>query len=80
VKLPRDIDPQRFIRALAVLGYKQTRQVGSHIRVTTNSNGEHHEVIPNHKPIKVGALQSILASIARHHEMSVEDILRILNL
>ncbi len=80
MKLPRDVDPPRLIRALAVLGYQQTRQVGSHIRITTNSNGEHHEVIPKHKSIKIGTLQSILASIARHHKMSVEELVEKLDL
>lgn len=80
MRLPRDVEPERFVRALSVLGYAPTRQTGSHIRVTTHSNGEHHEVIPNHKPIKIGTLQSILSSIAHHHRIAVDDLLRMLKL
>ena len=80
MRLPRDVEPQALARALAVLGYKETRQTGSHIRVTTQANGEHHEVIPNHKPIKVGTLHSILTSIARHHGMPIEVLLSKLEL
>jgi predicted RNA binding protein YcfA (HicA-like mRNA interferase family) len=75
LRLPRDIAPQSLIRALAAYGYESTRQSGSHIRITTQLGGEHHEVIPNHKPIKIGTLQAILSSIAKRHGMSVEDLL-----
>lgn len=80
MRLPRDVEPQRLVRALSVLGYVQTRQTGSHIRVTTQSGGEHHEVAPNHKPIKIGTLQSILSSIACHHGIKVDELLRMLKL
>ena len=80
MKLPRDIEPQRLISALRVLGYHPTRQSCSHIRITTQTNGEHHEVIPNHSPIKIGTLQSILSIITRHHDISVEKLLSTLDL
>ena len=47
MKLPRDIDGAVFAKALRVLGYEVTRQKGSHIRVTTQVGGEHHEVSPH---------------------------------
>ncbi len=80
MRLPRDVKPEALVRALKTLGYCPTRQSGSHIRVTTQQNGEHHEVIPNHAPIKIGTLQSVLASVARHHHMSVHELLRMLQL
>jgi len=46
MRLPRDIDGPRLVKALSVLGYEPTRQKGSHIRVTTRRDGENHEVIP----------------------------------
>lgn len=80
MKLPRDIDGPKLVRALSVLGYEATRQTGSHVRVTTQRDGENHEVIPAHRPIKTGTLSSILKHIAAHHGMSVDDLLRILDL
>ena len=80
MKLPRDVDGQRLVKALSKLGYEATRQTGSHIRVTTQRGGENHEVIPHHHPIKAGTLSSILKHIAVHHKMSVEDLLKTLNL
>ena len=69
MRLPRDIDGPRLVKALSVLGYEATRQKGSHIRVTTQRDGENHEVIPWHHPIKVGTLSSTLKRIAAHHDL-----------
>ncbi len=35
MKLPRDISGTELVRALKFLGYKEVRQVGSHIRLVT---------------------------------------------
>jgi predicted RNA binding protein YcfA (HicA-like mRNA interferase family) len=76
MRLPRDLTGQDLAKSLRTLGYSVTRQTGSHLRITTARNGEHHEVIPNHKPIKIGTLQSILASIAAHHGLTREELIR----
>jgi predicted RNA binding protein YcfA (HicA-like mRNA interferase family) len=80
MKLPRDLTGEALAKALRKLGYEVTRQRGSHMRVTTQEGGEHHEVIPSHKPIKVGTLNSILKSIAVHHKLSVDDLIQKLGL
>jgi predicted RNA binding protein YcfA (HicA-like mRNA interferase family) len=80
MKLPRDVDGPELVKALHVLGYEATRQRGSHIRVTTQQNGENHEVIPCHSPLKTGTLSGILKHIAAHHGVTVEELLSILDL
>ena len=80
MRLPRDVSGSRLVVALRRLGYEAMRQRGSHVRVTTHRNGEHHEVIPMHNPIKVKTLSSVLKSVAQHHEMSVEELLNELDL
>lgn len=80
MRLPRDVSGAQLIKALRVLGYEVSRQRGSHIRITTQRNGEHHEAVPNHHPIKPGLLSGILKGIAAHHQMSPEDLLRLLDL
>jgi predicted RNA binding protein YcfA (HicA-like mRNA interferase family) len=80
MKLPRDIGGQRLAQALKALGYATTRQKGSHIRVTTQRDGENHEVIPAHSPIKAGTLSGILKRIGAHHGLSVDEVLRVLDL
>jgi len=46
MKLPRDISGGELAKRLEKYGYRITRQTGSHIRVTTTLQGEHHITIP----------------------------------
>ena len=69
-----------MVNALTVLGYEATRQKGSHIRVTTERDGENQEVIPFHHPIKTGTLSGILKRIGAHHGLSVDNLLKMLDL
>jgi len=80
MKLPRDVSGTKLIKALRVLGYEVSRQRGSHIRITTRRDGEHHEAVPNHHPVKPGLLSGILKSIAAHHRLTPEELLRLLDL
>ena len=80
MRLPRDVSAADLVKALGHLGYRVTRQKGSHIRLTTERHGEHHEVVPNHDPVKVGTLSGILRSVANHHGMTVDELLRELEL
>ena len=66
MKLPRDISGADLAKALSVLGYRATRQTGSHLRMSTEEGGKHHVTIPNHDPIKVGTLAGILSDVATH--------------
>lgn len=80
MKLPRDVSGAALVAALRRLGYEKTHQRGSHVRVTTREGGEHHEVIPLHDPIRTKTLSSILKSVARHHGIGVDELLRRLGL
>ena len=80
MRLPRDVSGYELAKALRVLGYVLTRQKGSHMRVTTQQGGEHHEVIPAHNPVKTGTLSSILKSVAAHHGIEVGELVRTLGL
>ncbi|MDE2786579.1 MAG: type II toxin-antitoxin system HicA family toxin [Chloroflexota bacterium] len=80
MRLPRDVSGAELLAALRRLGYEAVRQRGSHVRITTQVNGEHHEVIPQHNPIKIKALSNILKSIAQHHELTIAELLRLLDL
>jgi predicted RNA binding protein YcfA (HicA-like mRNA interferase family) len=75
MKLPRNLNGTHLAQALRIYGYEITRQKGSHIRVTTQVNGQHHEVIPAHKPMKPGTLSSILKSVARHQRISTAELI-----
>jgi predicted RNA binding protein YcfA (HicA-like mRNA interferase family) len=73
-RLPRDISGHHLAKALAAYGYKITRQTGSHLRLTTSINGEHHVTVPAHDHVKVGTLSGILAEVARHLELSKIEV------
>ena len=59
----------------AVLGRTRTLQTGSHIRLTTEQNGQHHITIPNHDPLKVGTLSAIITDIAEHFNKTKDQLL-----
>lgn len=75
MRLPRDISGAQLVRSLKAYGYEVSRQTGSHIRVSTVENGTHHITIPNHDPIKLGTLASILDDIAVHFQCSRNEVL-----
>ena len=60
-KVPRDVSANTLIKVLSKYGYTFVRQTGSHIRMTVNTNeGVRNLTIPNHAPIKLGTLMSII--------------------
>ena len=78
MKTPRNISAKDLIKKLEHLNYQITRQVGSHIRLTTTLNGTHHITIPNHSPIKIGTLSSIINDIATHNKISKQELIEII--
>jgi predicted RNA binding protein YcfA (HicA-like mRNA interferase family) len=62
MKLPRDISAQELIKSLQKPGYSISRQKGSHITV------------PNHNPIKLGTLSSVIGDLAGHFGQTKEEI------
>ncbi len=78
MKLPRDISGKDLIKALSRLDYEVTRQTGSHVRLTTQRNGEHNITVPAHDPIKIGTLNSILRGVSEHIGMSRNELIKFL--
>lgn len=75
MKIPRDLTGSELIKKLKKFDYLVTRQSGSHIRLTTSVNGEHHITIPNHDPLKIGTLSSILNDVAAHLKITKDELL-----
>jgi predicted RNA binding protein YcfA (HicA-like mRNA interferase family) len=80
VKTPRDVSGPDLVKALRLLGYERIRQDGSHIRLTTQIDGEFHVTVPNHQSLRVGTFTSILKLIAAHHGLTAEELLKKLEL
>jgi predicted RNA binding protein YcfA (HicA-like mRNA interferase family) len=79
MRFPRNVSGQDLIRALKKLGYEPTRQTGSHIRLTRSTDKEeHHLTIPEHNPLKIGTLHSILTRVSFQTNVSVEKLIEML--
>ena len=78
MRIPRDIDGDKLATLLSTFEYEVTRQAGSHIRLTTSRNGEHHLTIPRHRPLRVGTLNAIVGDVAAHLGLSKEQVLKVL--
>ena len=76
MKIPRDLTGKDLIKKLKKFDYVITRQSGSHIRLSTLIDGEHHITIPNHDPLKIGTLSSILNDVASHLKIGKEELLQ----
>ncbi|HET9210105.1 MAG TPA: type II toxin-antitoxin system HicA family toxin [Thermoanaerobaculia bacterium] len=74
MRLPRDLSGDDLARALASLGYRVTRQTGSHMRLTTEQAGQHHLTIPRHDPLRIGTLASILQDVAQHFGWTRDEV------
>jgi predicted RNA binding protein YcfA (HicA-like mRNA interferase family) len=75
MRIPRDIGGHDLIKLLGTYGYTVTRQTGSHIRLTTAQNGQHHITVPNHSPLKIGTLSAIISDVAAHLNKTKETLL-----
>jgi predicted RNA binding protein YcfA (HicA-like mRNA interferase family) len=62
MRLPRDVSGKQLAILLGRYGYEVTRQTGSHIRLTTTQEGEHHVTIPLHGSLRVGTLSAVLSA------------------
>lgn len=75
MRIPRNISGRELIKKLENLGYYKTRQVGSHIRISTQINGAHHITIPDHKPLRIGTVSSLLTDVCNHLKLPKEELI-----
>ncbi len=77
MKLPRDISGEELASLLTKYGYRVTRQTGSHLRLTsTLKDTEHHLTIPQHKPLRIGTLSSIVNEVASYLELDRQSVIQ----
>jgi predicted RNA binding protein YcfA (HicA-like mRNA interferase family) len=74
MRLPRNLSGKELCKSLTKIGYEITRQKGSHIRLTSKFPKEHHLTIPNHDPIKIGTLSSIIGEIAAQRNQTKDEL------
>ena len=77
MKIPRNLSGDDLVKKLLKLGYVIVRQKGSHIRLSKKyDEGEHPITIPNHNPIKIGTLNSILSDLSEKMKISKSELVR----
>ncbi|MGQ0658188.1 MAG: type II toxin-antitoxin system HicA family toxin [Chromatiales bacterium] len=76
MRLPRDLSGRDLVRRLGSLGYRVTRQTGSHIRLTCDTPDRHHITIPDHDTLRVGTLSAILADVTAHHGLGRDELVQ----
>lgn len=74
MKLPRDMDAAQLVKVLERIGYRAVRQSGSHIRLQCD-DPSHALTVPNHRPLRVGTLASILAEVASARKLDRDALL-----
>ncbi len=75
-RLPRDLSGKELIKKLSKSwGYEKTHQTGSHVVLETKEPSTHQIVVPEHKNLRIGTLNSILRMVSAHKDVSREDIL-----
>jgi predicted RNA binding protein YcfA (HicA-like mRNA interferase family) len=78
MKLPRDVSGAELAKLLSTLGYRVTRQSGSHIRLTCQEPQQHHVTIPNHADLRVGTLAGIIGEVAVNRGVSRDELVQTL--
>lgn len=77
MKIPRGCGGAELVAALHKFGYSVVRQTGSHIRLTNTSRGfEHNITVPDHSPLKIGTLNSILSDVASYLQMDKQALMQ----
>jgi predicted RNA binding protein YcfA (HicA-like mRNA interferase family) len=77
MKLPRDLSGEALIKHLCRRwDYEQVHQVGSHVILQTQEPASHRIAVPKHASLRIGTLNSILAAVARHKNVSKEEVLK----
>ena len=77
MKLPRDLDGRSLVKVLCRdWGYRVVHQEGSHIILQTEDPAHQRIPVPDHSPLRIGTLNSILRLIAAHKGVKREDLLR----
>ena len=79
MKIPRNLSGARLADARCRgWGYRRVHQVGSHMILETDESGHQRLAIPDHHPLRLGTLVSILRAVAKHKSVTRSDIVETL--
>ena len=79
MKTPRNLNGKDLCDRMSRVGYFRDRKAGDHF-VMVNEARTHTVSVPQHKPLKVGTLASILNDLIEATGLSREELFRKLGL
>jgi predicted RNA binding protein YcfA (HicA-like mRNA interferase family) len=76
MKIPRDLSGAQLVKILCRdWNYRFIHQEGSHIILETDTPLHQRLSIPNHNPVRVGTLNSIVRAISLHKGIERQQLL-----
>ena len=76
MKIPRDLSGREIVKTLCKhWDYRQIHQEGSHIILQTDTPSHQRIPVPDHNPVRIGTLNSILRLVAMHKGVEKQDVL-----
>jgi hypothetical protein len=77
MRLPRDVGGRTLVKALCHdWDYHVVNEEGSHIILPADSPSPQRISVPDHNPVRIGTLNSLLRLVASHKGVERERILR----
>ena len=79
MKVPRDLSGAQLVKVLCRdWGYRMVHQEGSHIILQTDTPTPQLLSVPNHNPLRVGTLNSIVRAVSSHIGVERQQLLEAL--
>ena len=76
MKIPRDLSGAQLIKVLCRdWGYRVIHQEGSHVILQTEAPLHQRLSVPNHDPLRVGTLNSIVRVVSAHKHVDRQQLL-----
>jgi len=76
MKIPRDLSGAQLVKVLCRdWGYRVVHQEGSHIILQTEEPSHQRLSVPNHNPVRVGTLNSIIRAVSQHKGVERQELL-----
>jgi predicted RNA binding protein YcfA (HicA-like mRNA interferase family) len=80
MKVPRDLSGAQLVKVLCRdWGYQVVHQEGSHIILQTGLPTHQRLSIPNHNPLRIGTLNSIIRAVSAHKSVERQQLLNSLH-
>ena len=79
MKVPRDLSGAQLVKVLGRdWGYRVVHQEGRHLILQTDVPMHQRLSVPNHNPVRVGTLNSIVRAVSAHKGVERQQLLEAL--